>query len=300
MPIIGFLHSGTPDAFVQPVAAFRRGLGELGYTEGRNVTIEYRWAEDHYDRLPALAADLAQRQVNVIVAPGSTPAALAAKAATSTIPIVFGIGNDPVRLGLVASLNKPGGNVTGVNFLLNALEGKKLELLHALVPAAQTIAVLLNAANPIVDVQLRDVEHAGDALKLQVLPLRVSGASGIDAAFATLVERRAGTLIVTADPSFTSWRDRLIAFAARERIPAIYHLREFTAAGGLVSYGTSLTEALRQIGVYAGQILKGTKPADIPVIQSTKFELVFNLKTAKTLGLEIPTKLLVAADEVIE
>jgi putative ABC transport system substrate-binding protein len=236
----------------------------------------------------------------LIVAPGSTPAALAVKAATSTIPVVFGIGNDPVRLGLVASLNQPGGNITGINFLLNALEGKKLALLHELVPAAKTIGVLLNAANPIVDVQLRDVEEAAAALKLQVLALRVGGESDIDATFATLVERRVGALIVTADPSFTSRRERLIAFADREKIPAVYHLREFPAAGGLASYGTSLSEAFSQVGVYAGRILKGTKPAELPVVQSTKFELVFNQKTAKTLGLEIPPKLLFTADEVIE
>jgi putative ABC transport system substrate-binding protein len=300
MPVIGFLHSGAANALAQPVAAFHRGLGEQGYEAGRNVAIEYRWADDHYDRLPALAAELAQRQVNLIVAPGSTPAALAVKAATSTIPVVFGIGNDPVRLGLVASLNQPGGNITGINFLLNALEGKKLALLHELVPAAKTIGVLLNAANPIVDVQLRDVEEAAAALKLQVLALRVGGESDIDATFATLVERRVGALIVTADPSFTSRRERLIAFADREKIPAVYHLREFPAAGGLVSYGTSLSEAFSQVGVYAGRILKGTKPAELPVVQSIKFELVFNQKTAKTLGLEIPPKLLFTADEVIE
>jgi putative ABC transport system substrate-binding protein len=300
MPMIGFLHSGAADSFVLPLAAFRKGLSEQGYDEGRNVTVAYRWGENHYDQLPALAADLVQRQVDVIVTPGSTPASLAAKAATSTIPTVFLIGNDPVRLGLVASLNLPGGNVTGVNFLINALEGKKLELLHALVPATKTIAVLLNANNPIVEVQARDVEQAAAALGLQVLPLRVGGEKDIDAAFATLVERRAGGLLVTADPSFTSWRERLISFAAKERIPAVYHVREFPASGGLMSYGTSLTNGFHQVGVYAGRILAGTKPADLPVIQPTQFELVFNLKTAKALGVEVPPKLLFTADEAIE
>jgi putative ABC transport system substrate-binding protein len=300
MPVIGFLHSGAADSFAQPLAAFRKGLSEQGFDEGRNVAIEYRWGENHYNRLPAMAADLVQRKVNVIGTPGSTPASLAAKAATSTIPMVFLIGNDPVRLGLVASLNQPGGNVTGVNFLINALEGKKLALLHELAPAAKTIAVLLNANNPIVEVQARDVEQAAAALGLQVLPLRVGGEKDIDAAFATLVERRAGGLLVTADPSFTSWRERLIAFAAKERVPAVYHVREFPASGGLMSYGTSLTSGFHQVGVYAGRILAGTKPADLPVIQPTQFELVFNLKTAKALGVEVPPKLLFTADEAIE
>jgi putative ABC transport system substrate-binding protein len=300
MPVIGFLHSGSRDAFVRPVAAFHQGLGDAGFVEGRNVAVEYRWAENRYDRLPALAAELVNQGVNVIATPGSTPAALAAKSTARDIPLVFLIGNDPVKLGLVASLNAPGGNVTGVSFLINALEAKKLEVMHELVPAIATLGVLLNPKNPIVDAQLRDVLEAGRTLSLKIIPLNVGSETEIDAAFAALAERRAGALLVTADPALTSWRDRMIALAARDRIPTIYHLREFTAAGGLLSYGTSLSDGYRQVGLYVGRILKGTKPAELPVVQPTKFELVINLKTAKTLGLEIPAKLLALADEVIE
>ncbi|MDB5579768.1 MAG: putative transport system substrate-binding protein [Bradyrhizobium sp.] len=300
MPVIGFLHSASRDMFARPLAAFHQGLGEAGYVEGRNVSIEYRWAENQYDRLPAMAADLVSRGVNVIATPGSTPAALAAKAGTSEIPLVFLIGNDPVKLGLVASLNAPGGKVTGVSFLINALEAKKLEVMHQLVPAAATIGVLLNPKNPLVDTQLKDTQEAAAALDIKVIPLNAGSEADIEAAFATLVEQRAGALLVTADPALTSWRDRMIALAARHAIPTIYHLREFTAAGGLISYGTSLSDGYRQVGIYVGRILKGTKPADLPVQQPTKFEMVINMKTAKALRLDVPARLLATADEVIE
>jgi putative tryptophan/tyrosine transport system substrate-binding protein len=300
MPVVGFLHSGSRDAFARPLAAFHQGLGEAGYVEGRTVAIEYRWAENHYDRLPAMAADLVSRGVSVIATPGSTPAALAAKAAAPEIPLVFLIGNDPVKLGLVASLNAPGGNVTGVSFLINALEAKKLEVMHELVPAASTIGVLLNPKNPLVDTQLKDVQEAARILGLKVVALNVGSEAEIGAAFATLVEQRGGALLVTADPAFTSWRDPMIALAARNAVPTVYHLREFTDAGGLISYGTSLADGYRLVGLYVGRILKGTKPADLPVQQPTKFELVINLKTAKALGLKIPETFLLRADEVIE
>jgi putative ABC transport system substrate-binding protein len=300
IPVVGFLHSGVRDMFARPVAAFHQGLGEAGFVEGRTVAVEYRWAENHYDQLPAMAADLVSRGVKVIATPGSTPAALAAKAASAEIPLVFLIGNDPVKLGLVTSLNAPGGNVTGISFLINALEAKKLEVLHELVPAASTIGVLLNPTNPIVETQLKDVQQAGRALDLKIIALNVGSEADIGAAFATMLEQHAGALLVTADPALTSWRDRMIELAARHAIPAVYHLREFTDAGGLISYGTSLSDGYRQVGVYVGRILKGARPADPPVVQPTKFELVINLKTAKTLNLDIPAKLLATADEVIE
>jgi putative ABC transport system substrate-binding protein len=300
MPVIGFLHSGSREAFARPLAAFHQGLADAGFVEGRNVAVEYRWAENDYERLPKLAAELLKQGVNVIATPGSTPAALAAKTGAPQVPLVFLIGNDPVKLGLVASLNAPGGNVTGVTFLINALEAKKLEVMHAFVPATTTFGVLLNPKNPLVDTQLKDVTEAGQALGLKIVPLTVGSETEVDAAFAALAEARAGALLVTADPALTSWRDRMIALAARDRIPAIYHLREFTSAGGLLSYGTSLSDGYRQVGLYVGKILKGTKPAELPVVQPTKFELVINLTTAKTLGLEVPAKLLAIADEVIE
>jgi putative ABC transport system substrate-binding protein len=300
MPTIGLLHSGPRATFTRPLAAFHQGLGEAGFVEGQTVSIEYRWAENQYDRLPAMAADLVSRGVNVIATPGSTPAALAAKAASAEIPLVFLIGNDPVKLGLVASLNAPGGHVTGVSFLINALEAKKLEVMHQLVPAASTIGVLLNPKNPLVDTQLKDAQDAARALGVKVIPLNAGSEADIDAAFATLIEQRAGALLVTADPALTSWRDRMIALAARNEIPAIYHLREFTDAGGLISYGTSLSDGYRQVGLYVGRILKGTKPADLPVQQPTKFEMVINMKTAKALRLDVPATLLAIADEVIE
>ena len=299
-PVIGFLHSGSRDMFARPLAAFHQGLGESGFVDGRNVVVEYRWAENRYERLPMLAADLVSRGVKVMATPGSTPAALAAKAASAEIPLVFLIGNDPVKLGLVASLNAPGANVTGISFLINQLEGKKLQVMHELMPAASTIGVLLNPGNPLVATQLNDVQSAAQTLGLKIIPLRIGSEAEIDAAFATLLEGRAGALLVTADPALTSWRDRMITLAARNAIPTIYHLREFTDAGGLISYGTSLSDGYRQVGIYVGRILKGAKAADLPVMQPTKFELVINNKTAKTLGIEIPGKLLAIADEVIE
>lgn len=299
-PVIGFLHSGSRDMFTRPLAAFHQGLGESGFVDGRNVMVEYRWAENRYERLPVLAADLVSRGVKVIATPGSTPAALVAKAASAEIPLVFLIGNDPVKLGLVASLNAPGANVTGISFLINQLEGKKLQVMHELMPAASTIGVLVNPGNPLVATQLNDVQSAAQALGLKIIPLPIGSEAEIDAAFTTLREGHAGALLVTADPALTSWRDRMIALAARDTIPTIYHLREFTDAGGLISYGTSLSDGYRQVGIYVGRILKGAKAADLPVMQPTKFELVINNRTAKTLGLEIPGKLLAIADEVIE
>jgi putative ABC transport system substrate-binding protein len=300
LPVIGFLHSGSRDMFARPLEAFHQGLGQSGFVDGRNLAVEYRWAENRYDRLPALAADLVSRGVKVIATPGSTPAALAAKAATSEIPLVFLIGNDPVRLGLVASLNAPGGNVTGINFLINQLEGKKLEVMHQLVPAASTVGIFLNSKNPLLATQLKDVLGAATALGLKVIPLSIDSEADLDVAFANLIEVRATALLVTADPALTSWRDHMIMLAARNAIPAIYHLREFTEAGGLISYGTSLSDGYRQVGIYVGRILKGAKPAELPVMQPTKFELVINNRTARTLGLEIPARLSAIADEVIE
>jgi putative ABC transport system substrate-binding protein len=300
LPVIGFLHSGSRETFTRPLAAFHQGLSEAGFVKGKTVSIEYRWAENQYDRLAALAADLVRRGVDVIATPGSTPATLAVKATRADIPQVFLIGNDPVKLGLVASLNAPGGKVTGISFLINALEAKKLEVMHQLVPGASTIGVLLNPKNPLVEDQLKDAQGAAAALGLKVIPFKAGSEADIEAVFAALLEQRAGALLVTADPALTSWRDRMIALAARNAIPAIYHLREFTDAGGLISYGTSLSDGYRQVGLYVGRILKGTKPADLPVQQPTKFELVINLKTAKALGLDVPPVLLARADEVIE
>jgi len=300
MPVIGFLHSASPGPFSQFVAAFSRGLNQAGFTEGRNVAIKYRWAEGRYDRLPALAADLVRRQVTVIVAMGGPSSGLAAKAATSTIPIVFNSGGDPVKEGLADSLNRPGGNATGVVVLLTAMEGKRLGLLRELVPTATLIAVLLNPGLPTFESQLDDVREAARAVGQQVHILQASSEHEIDAAFMKIVEVRAGALLVGADPVKFNQRDRLVALAARHAIPAIYELREYAEVGGLMSYGTNLSDIYRLVGNYAGRILNGDKPADMPVQQATKFEFVINLKTAKALGIEVPPGLSARADEVIE
>jgi putative tryptophan/tyrosine transport system substrate-binding protein len=300
MPVIGFLSAGSPDLLRDQTAMFRQGLIETGYIEHRNVAIEYRWAEGHNDRLAALAAELVRRPVAVIAATGGDPSVLAAKAATTAIPIVFTIGIDPVKTGLVSSLNRPGGNLTGIAQLTSALEQKRLELLHELVPAARAIAALVNPTRPDAETQLRDVQEGARALGREIVILNASSAGDIDTAFATLVQWRVGALLVGSDPLFTRQREMLVALAARHAVPAIYQWREFAAIGGLMSYGTSLTDAYRQNGIYVGRILKGEKPADLPVQQSTKVELVLNLKTAKTLGVTIPLPLLGRADEVIE
>jgi len=298
MPVIGFLRSTSPTDATHLVTAFRDGLKETGFVEGQNVAIEYRYAEGRNDRLPALVADLIDRRVAVIV--GNNPAAFAAKTATSTVPIVFAYGGDPVIDGLVASLNRPGGNVTGVVFIQGALGAKRLELLRQIVPKATTIAVLVNPNNPEAVSERSDVQAAALAIGQQLLVLDVSSDRDIETAFATFVQRGAGALLVGSGAFFFSHREQVVALAARHALPASYPQREPVVAGGLMSYGSSLTDAYRQAGIYAGRVLKGEKPADLPVMRSTKFEFVINLKTAKALGLTVPQSLLVAADEVIE
>ena len=275
MPVVGFLSPGSPDVFALEVAAFRKGLNEAGYVEGQNVTVEYHWLEGQYDRLPALMADLVRRQVAVIATPASVPSALAAKAATATIPIVFGVGEDPVRLGLVASLARPGGNATGINFFATEVMAKRLRLLHELVPKAVRVAVLVNPANaPIAETTLRDVQEAAPTIGLQIQILNATTIGEIDAAFATLARERPDALFVAADAFFTSRAVQFATLTARDRIPAAYSNRDYVAAGGLMSYGTDFADMFRQVGVYTGSILKGAKPADLPVLQSTKFEFV--------------------------
>jgi len=301
MPVIGWLHSATPAGYAQMMtAAFRQGLSEGGYTEGRNVSIEYRWAENQIDRLPALAADLARHQVSVIAACGSPASALAAKSVTTSIPIIFENGGDPVQLGLVASLSRPGGNVTGATNFSAELVTKRLGLLRELVPSATSVAVLVNPTRPAVDAQLAQLQEAARALGLPLHILKAGNQRDFDAVFLTLVELRASALVIAADALFADRRDQIVDLARRYSVPTIYEVREFVAAGGLMSYGTSLPDVYRQVGSLAGRILKGEKPADVPVTQPTKFELVINLKTAKELGLTIPPGVLAIADEVIE
>jgi putative ABC transport system substrate-binding protein len=301
MPVVGWVGTTSPEPTATVLVAFRRGLNESGYVEGQNVAIEYRWAEGQYDRLPAMAADLVRHQVAVISGAGSTASALAAKAATQTIPIVFVVGSDPVTAGLVASLNRPGGNLTGASILNVDVAPKRLELLHELVPTATIVALLLNPANPYSVPEALEAQAAAHALRLQLHVLNASNKNEIDTAFATLHQQRVDAFLVGADPLFfLSLRDQLVALAARHRVPAIYGYREFTAAGGLMSYGTKNSDAWRLAGGYVGRILKGEKPAELPVQQITKIDLVINAKTAKTLGIEIPPSLLARADEVIE
>jgi putative tryptophan/tyrosine transport system substrate-binding protein len=299
LPVVGFLNSASASAIEHLVQAFRDGLGEAGYVEGRNVAIEYRWAEGQIDRLPALAADLAQRQVAVIVTSGGDVSALAAKAATSSIPIVSTIGGDPVQEGLVASFNRPGGNLTGATLFAN-LAAKRLELLHQLVPKAVTIMALFDPSDPVVVLDRESLQAASKTLGLQLRFANAGTVSELEAAFETVALDRPDGLFVGSNPFFTFHREQIVGLAARHTIPTMYPFREFPAAGGLISYGTRLADAYRQIGIYAGKILKGERPADLPVVQPTKFELVINLKTAKTLGVDVPPTLLATADEVIE
>jgi ABC-type uncharacterized transport system substrate-binding protein len=301
LPVIGFLDSRSPDALTERLRGFRLGLKDTGYFEGENVTIEYRWAENQFDRLPALATDLVHRQVAVIATSGGTAAAFAAKAATTTIPVVFTSAEDPVRQGLVASLARPGGNLTGINFFNVELAAKQLELLRELVPAATRIGVLVNPASALnTESTLRDVESAARAMKLEIQVLNARTSREIDAVFATFVRERPDALFVNTDPFLNVRRVQLALLAGRLGIPAIYSGREYAEAGGLISYGSDITDAYRQMGVYVGRILKGAKPMDMPVSQASKFELVINAQTARMLGISIPPSLLARADEVIE
>ena len=300
IPVIGFLSGQSASSYAKFASAFRSGLQEAGFVEGKNVAIEYRWAEGRYDRLPALAVDLVHHSVIEIVATGATPAILAAKAATNTIPIIFTTGGDPVGLGLVASLNRPGGNVTGISFLVAQIGSKRLESLCEMVPNAKSIGFLVNPNNPNADVETADALKAARLLGREIQVINASSDRDIDAAFSILAQTRVGAIIVSADAFFVNRRDQLVALAARHALPAIYAQPELVTAGGLMSYGASQVEAYRQVGLYAGRVLNGEKPADLPVVQPTKFELIINLKTAKALGLAVPPSLLAVADEVIE
>src|SRR5262245_1813443 len=298
MPVIGFMAGSSPSALSAQVAAFREGLKEAGFSEGLNVAVEYRYGEGQLDRFPAFASDLVRRQVAVLVASG--PGVLAAKQASTTIPIVFSVGSDPVEIGLVASLNRPGGNITGVYQFSAGLEAKRLGLLREMVPKATTIAALVNPNYAGAENQLRDVQEAAIRLGVQLVVVRANMEDEFNAAFSTSVQQKAGALLVCASPFFNARRQQLVLLAARHTVPTMYEWRDFAAAGGLMSYGTSLADAYRQAGVYAGRILKGEKPADLPVVQVTKFEFVINLNAAKAIGLDVPPTLLARADEVIE
>jgi putative ABC transport system substrate-binding protein len=300
MSVIGYISMRSAESDVPMMAAFRHGLNETGYVEGRNVAIEFRWGGGQYDRLPALVEDLVRRQVAIIVTSGGEPAALAAKAATAKIPIVFNVGEDPVRFGLVASLNRPGGNITGVTSLLGMLGTKQLGLLRELVPKAATIGMLINPNDPWAESQTSNTQAAAREVGQQLVVFSASSESDIDAVFAALVQERAGALLIANSPFFVTQADHLISLAARHALPTIYFRRELADAGGLISYGSSTAELYGQMGIYAGKILNGAKPADLPVMQPTQFELVINMKTAKALGLDVPPTLLARADEVIE
>lgn len=300
LPVVGFLSGRSAKDSAANVVAFRRGLEEAGYVEGKNVSIEYRWADGEYDRLPSLASDLVRRSVAVIATTGGTESGLAAKQATAAIPIVFLVATNPIELGLVDSYNRPSGNVTGVSFLIGELTGKRIELLHELVPQAAVIGTVVNPSYPDTKFQIRDAQAAANALGAKLIVVQASIDDEINAAFDTLAQKRVAALIVGSSPFFNSRPQRFVSLAARNAVPAIYALREFTALGGLMSYGASITDAHRQIGLYAAQILKGNKPADLPVQQAVKFEFVINLKTAKGLGITIPSGLLSITDEVIE
>jgi putative ABC transport system substrate-binding protein len=300
MPVVGFINAAAAQSYKQQLSAFLKGLSEAGYVDGRNVTIEYRWAEEQNDRLPAMAADLVRRQVAVIAA-SSTPAALAAKAATTTIPIVFEMGGDPVQLGLVPSLNRPGGNVTGVTQSNQTMAAKRLQLLHELLPATRVMALLVNPAYPTVaETDTKEVQAAARTLGLELHVLNASTERDFDGVFAKLIQLRAGGLVIGGGAFFTSHRERLAALALRHAVPAIFFGREFAVAGGLLSYGADIPEAYRLAGIYTGRVLKGDKPADLPVQQATKVELIINLRTAKALGITVPNTLIGRADEVIE
>ena len=300
LPVIGFLNAASAEPAVNLVAGFRRGLAETGFVEGRNVAIEFRWANGRYERLPEMAQSLVQRPLSVLVTGGGEVAALAAKGATSTIPIVFVMGSDPVALGLVRSFNKPGGNLTGVAQLTTILDAKRLELIHSMVPAAKIIAAIFNPDRVIAKSQLQDVEEGARRLGVRIIPFQARAEPDFETAFAAMAQQRVGALLVGADPFFFSQRERLVALAARFKLPAIYEFTDFTTVGGLMSFGTDLADSYRQLGVYAGRILKGAKPGDIPVVQPTRFKLVVNRNTASSLGIKIPQSILQRADEIIE